>query len=240
MSWSPKNEMKDLPKILLKYQRLVQPVILIISLLIFYQFLLPKFNQVKSLYESNGRSQKERDALQAKIQDLQSLNEYELSEKSKLLLLALPVGKDVAGKMSLVSKITEESGLVVESLKISPGEVATQSGEKKEVDELSFKLTLNGEINQFIDFLKSTGELLPLMEVNDIKIEVSNNVQATINCTLRSYYADLPASLGKVDSPVPKLTAQEETLLEELKKFRSYETEKFEPIPGGKTNPFSF
>lgn len=232
--------MKDLPKILLKYQRLVQPVILIISLLVFYQFLLPKFNQVKGLYESNGKARKQKEALQAKIQDLKSLNEYELSEKSELLLLALPAGKDVAGKMSLVSKITEESGLVVESLKISPGEVATQSAEKKEVDELVFKLVLNGEINQFIDFLENASELVPLMEISDIKIELTNNSQATINCTLRSYYADLPASLGKVDSPVPKLTAQEETLLEELRKYRSYETEKFEPMPGGKANPFTF
>jgi hypothetical protein len=142
--------------------------------------------------------------------------------------------------MGLVSKITEESGLVVESLKISPGEVATQSAEKKEVDELVFKLVLSGEINQLIDFLKSSSELVPLMEITDIKIELTNNSQATINCTLRSYYADLPASLGKIDAAVPKLTVEEETLLEELKKYRSYETEKFEPIPGGKTNPFSF
>jgi Tfp pilus assembly protein PilO len=232
--------MKDLPKILLKYQRLVQPILLIISLLVFYQFLLPKFNQVKGQYEANEKARKQKEALQAKIQDLQSLNEYELSEKSELLLLALPAGKDVAGKMSLVSKITEESGLVVESLKISPGEVATQSAEKKEVDELVFKLTLSGEINQFIDFLENASEFLPLMGVTDINIELANNSQATINCTLKSYYADLPASLGKVDSPVPKLTAQEETLLEELRKYSSYETEIFEPMPGGKANPFTF
>lgn len=227
-------------KLLLKYHNLLLPMILIFSFLIGYQILLPKFNQTKKLYASIQKERERLVRLQTKLQDLETLNEYELSEKSQLLLTALPSQKNPAGMMVLVGDLAEDNGLLVEELKVSPGEIATQSGEKEdEVEEMAFKLNLAGEINQFLNFLKMASESLPLVDLEIKNFDISGQ-SFTTEVTLIGYFSGLPETLGKIDAAVPKLSSQEEELLDQFQKFQTYETETYEPSVGGKTNPFTF
>lgn len=231
--------MKDYRKILLKYHHLFLPVILIISLIIGWTIFLPRFEQVKGIYTSIQKEQERVGKLQTKIRDLETLNEYELGEKSEILLAALPSLKDPAGMISLVGKLVDENGLLIEDLKVSPGEVATESAEIAEVEELIFKLSLSGEISQFLNFLKIASKSLPLVDLQIKNFDISGQ-SFTTDVTLISYYSGLPKTLGKADSPVPKLTSQEEELLSQLREYNLFETETFQPSAGGKPNPFTF
>ena len=231
--------MKNYRKLLFKYHNLVMPMILIISLIIGWVVLLPKFNQVKKIYTNIQKDRERNTKLQAKVHDLETLNEYELSEKSEILLMALPSLKNPAGMIVLVGELAENNGLLVESLNVSPGEVATESAEIAEVEKLVFKLSLAGEISQFLNFLKITGESLPLIDLQIKSFDISGQ-SFTTEVSLIGYYSGLPKTLGKADSAVPKLSNQEEELLEQLRKFNIYEAESFKPGPGGKPNPFTF
>jgi Tfp pilus assembly protein PilO len=231
--------MKNYRKLLFKYYNLVMPMILIISLIIGWVVLLPKFNQVKKIYTTIQKDRERNTKLQAKVHDLETLNEYELSEKSDILLVALPSLKNPAGMIVLVGELAEDNSLLVESLKVSPGEVATESAEIAEVEKLVFKLSLSGEISQFLNFLKATGESLPLIDLQIKSFDISGQ-SFTTEVSLISYYSGLPKTLGKADSAVPKLSNQEEGLLEQLREFNIYEAKSFKPGLGGKPNPFTF
>lgn len=232
--------MKNIQKILIDYRSLFLPILLLVFFVPSWQFLLPKLNQAKDLYAANQQNRQKITKLQAKVDDLKSLNEYELDEKSKVLLSAIPSKKNVVGAMGLIEKIAEENEVVVGSIAVSPGEIATQSGKKSDLEELEFELAIEGEIQKFIDFWKTTSETFPLMNLGTVKIRLVGNRQAEIDCVLKSYYASLPVSIGRIDAPVPKLSTKEESLFKQIQNFRVYETETFEPSPGGKTNPFAF
>jgi len=231
--------MKNYRKLLFKYHNLVVPMILIISLIVGWVVLLPKFNQVKKIYTTIQKDRERNTNLQVKVHDLETLNEYELSEKSEILLVALPSLKNPAGMIVLVGELAEDNGLLVESLKVSPGEVATESAEISEVEKLVFKLSLAGEISQFLNFLKIAGESLPLIDLQIKSFDISGQ-SFTTDVSLIGYFSGLPKTLGKADSAVPKLSNQEEGLLEQLRKFNIYEAKSFKPGPGGKPNPFTF
>ncbi len=235
--------MADLKKILFKYHQLFLPFIFIISLLIFWFFLMPRFNQIKKVYYSNQKERERIRSLQVKISDLETLNEYELTEKSEILLLALPSEKNGVAMMGAVSNLVEENGLVIESISVSPGEIATgsaeESAEESAMDFLPFRLTITGEITQFLNFLEAASQTLPLMDVEMRNFDITGE-QSTSDCLIKFYYTGLPTTLGKIETPVPKLSSQEELFLDELQKFNAYQLEPFEPSVGGRANPFTF
>ncbi len=224
---------------LIKYHHLFLPLVLVVSLVIGWTIFLPRFEQIKETYDSLQRERKRVSQLQAKIQDLETLNEYELSEKSERLLTALPSLKNPVGMMTMVDQLAEENSLLVEELRVSPGEVATEAAEITEEEELVFKLTMSGSISQFLNFLKVANQSLPLVTLQIKNFDISGQSFST-DVTLVGYYSGLPKTLGKAEAPVPKLTPEEEKLLNQLREYHLYETETFESLPGGKPNPFTF
>lgn len=231
--------MKDYKKSLIKYHHLFLPAVLVVSLVIGWTFFLPRFEQIKGIYDSLQKERERVSKLQTKIQDLETLNEYELSEKSEMLLTALPSRKNPVGMMTMIDQLAEENSLLVEELKVSPGEVATEAAEMTEMEELVFKLTVSGDINQFLNFLKVANQSLPLVNLQIKNFDISGQSFST-DVTLVGYYSSLPKTLGKTEAAVPKLTPEEEGLLDQLRKYNLYETETFESLPGGKHNPFTF
>jgi Tfp pilus assembly protein PilO len=231
--------MKDYRKNLIKYHHLFLPAVLVVSLVIGWTFFLPRFEQIKGIYDSLQKGRARVSQLQTKIQDLETLNEYELSGKSEMLLTALPSQKNPVGMMTMVDQLAEENGLLVEELKVSPGEVATEAAEITEAGELVFKLTMSGDISQFLNFLKVANQSLPLVTIQIKNFDISGQSFST-DVTLIGYYSGLPKTLGKAEAPVPKLTSEEEELLNQLRGYHLYQTETFEPQPGGKPNPFTY
>lgn len=201
---------------------------------------MPRFNQARDLYEDIQKDKQKIASLEAKVSELKTLNEFELSEKSEVLLSAIPSEKNVAGAMISIEKTAEENGVQIRSISVSPGEIATQSAKKITLEEMGFEMKIKGDIERFIAYLKAVSETLPLINVQNIKIGLVDNRQAEVSCVLIGYYAGLPVSLGRIDAPVAKLSAKDVTLLEQIRQFRVYEAETFEPSPGGKTNPFTY
>jgi Tfp pilus assembly protein PilO len=231
--------MRNYKKTLIRYHHLFLPAVLVVSLVIGWTFFLPRFEQIKGIYDSLQKERESVSKLQAKIQDLETLNEFELSEKSERLLTALPSLKNPVGMMMMVDQLAEENSLLVEELKVSPGEVATEAAEIAEVGELVFKLTLSGSISQFLNFLKVANQSLPLVNLQIKNFDISGQNFST-DVTLVGYYSGLPKTLGKTEAPVPKLTSEEERFLNQLREYHLYQTETFEPLPGGKPNPFTY
>lgn len=197
-------------------------------------FVVPQFNQAMENKKSLDLENEKLVKMKNKLNDLNSLNEFELGQRTRITLKALPNTKNPFEVLSILTKMAEENGLAVNSFNIKPGPmVVTEQG------SLIYKLTLLGGVMAIKDFLKELESVLPLMSHSgktNIEIGVE---QATINLSAESYFQPLPKTLGSSDTAVEKLSSDEEKYLTTLSGYKTF-PEEIVPPPSGKANPFSF
>lgn len=230
---------------LMKYSKLIAPLGGLILILLTWQVLLPRINAISDARRILANEKIRLSKLQAKLQDLQSLNEYELTQRSDLALKLLPQQKDVVLAMGTISKLAAENGILVESLQVSPGEIsATPSAVPETVttiekfDKLAFKVSAFGTLDQLKEFWSSSERTFPLMQIKNLKISFEGGA-ASADFVIEAYFLSLPTKLGPAESLLPKLTSEEENFLKSLVGYKSYPTATF-PQVSGRANPFSF
>lgn len=209
-------------------------ILLVAGLSIFtWVFIWPKASQVLMARKNLDQETVRLERLRVKVSDLKSLNEFELSQRAELVLKAVPAGKKFLEVLVNFNKLANNQGVVVESFRVLPGELAaTQSG------KLTFTVSLLGSQEGVKNFLAEAEKSLPLVDIKKVKITTEKDVfQAELN--FENYFFSLPATLGKLDSTLPKLTADEEKVLGKLSGFTSFPAEVLPP-PMGKPNPFTF
>lgn len=191
-------------------------------------FVLPK---VREIFEIKGRLEEEQEKLSSlteKVAFLVGLDEYELGEKVVVAEEALPSKKAIAEILVALSSLSSETEVSFGGLEISPGKLVP---EKFEV--LAFKLTLEGPRPNIQNFFGRVNQVLPIMKVISFGIQEE---KATVE--IESYSSSLPKSLGKIDTPLPEITKEEEKIYQKIAQFESFE-KKLPSIPTGKENPFS-
>ncbi|MFZ5366311.1 MAG: type 4a pilus biogenesis protein PilO [Patescibacteria group bacterium] len=225
-------------EILFKYERILFVLMGVFLVFLSWFFIIPKTREVFEAKTALSQEKNRLSKLGAKLQDLESLNEFELSERTNLSLKAIPDKKNVIGVMTSLRTQAAEEGLTIESLSVSPGELVSTGSAKASLGKLDFKLEIQGSLEKVLGFFKKIQESLPLVSLKKVKIEFSGE-NATVELTLESYFLPLPQTLGVIDSPVPKLTSDEEKILTQISKFSYLPPVSFPPGTG-RTNPFSF
>lgn len=228
----------NLTEILSKYERILFVLIGVFLVFLSWFFIIPKTKQVFEAKNAFSQEKNRLKQLQTKLADLESLNEFELQERTNLSLKAIPDKKNVIGVMSSLRTQAAEGGLAIESLSVSPGELAATGSAKASLGKLDFKLEIKGSLEKILDLFGKIQESLPLVSLKQVKIGLSAD-NATVELTLESYFLPLPQTLGTIDSPVPKLTSDEEKVLTQISKFSYLPAASFPPGTG-RANPFSF
>jgi len=234
-------------KILLKKWRLfILPLLtIILSIGLIVTVILPRFTISLSLLDKIEERKNFLSGLTAKENDLNGLDENSLKEKVDFSLSALPEEKNFLKIVSTINKLARDSQVYIESLEVSPGEVATETAQLKapEVDRLTFQVKVTGEQSNVENFLFEIEESLPIFVIRTVKINNSNrNSQAQL--ILENFFTKYPLSLGKVSAPLAKLSKEDDKLFETLKKMKSYPVESLDITGGGfesanKVDPFS-
>lgn len=225
-------------EILLKYERIIFVFIGIFLVFLSWSFIIPKTNQVFEAKNSLAKEKSRLTKLQAKLADLESLNEFELSERTNLALKAVPDKKNVIGVMSSLRTQAAEKGLMIENLSVSPGELMSTVSATPGPGKLDFKIEIQGPLETILDFFTKMQESLPLVSLRQVKIELVGG-NAAVSLTLESYFLPLPQTLGAIDLPVLKLTPDEEKVLNQISGFSFLPPASFTPSVG-RVNPFSF
>ncbi len=226
---------------------------ILVAVIVFFlsaYFLLPKIGQIKQINKDIA-DQKERIAkLSSKLADLQSLSEADLYNHSSLLLEALPPQKDFYKMMTITKQIFTESSATLKSFTFSPGKISSDSArlsqDSSTANQLSMKILFVTSYESFSKLLDGFTKSLPLMEVDSINFSTIlatqsgslPDLEGTIS--VKSYFSALPKMLGQVDSPLPKISNQGKSLIEELTSYNQYKAEEAgigEAIVG-KENPF--
>lgn len=181
--------------------------------------------------------------LEVKAQDLATIDEEEVKRKLAIALTAFPEDKDYTEIIGLMQILVSKYGFVLDSLQI--GTVATEK--LGAANGFVIELQLQGSKVEFGELLATLEDTSRVMKIQRVERSSNAGAESVIkgNVTLNIYYAPLPANLGAIDTPVTKLTPEDDTLIENLENDRkelyagfSSENQDTSLVPKGKANPF--
>ncbi|PIU03589.1 hypothetical protein COT44_02210 [Candidatus Shapirobacteria bacterium CG08_land_8_20_14_0_20_39_18] len=228
--------MKNLKELVLKSKQLTTFLIGLIVILFSYKLVLPKLTTALEIYRQIGVERTRLAILKTKTIDLQNLNEKELQDNNNLALKAVPPQKNVINVISSLDNLANQNGVLIDNLTISSGgkesTVSTQG-----LNHYEFSLQVIAGIDQINTLMDKIKTSLPILTVKGLTVD---NIQQQTDLNIQTYYLNFPQTIGAVDTPVQKLTKDEE---DSLKKLASYtaisELNIGSETGGGKINPFS-
>ena len=187
----------------------------------------------------------ELESLSNKVSLLSKLDRAVLESRVQTLDRALPPRKDVLLYLSSVDGLSSELGLTFGGLSLVPGDLteATGSAIKKQakipgLQSLETEIKLRGSKENVYSFLRSIEDVLPLMQIKDIKVSVLGEDQYSLTLTLGMLWAE-PIT-ADIKSQITLFGAEEEKYFAQLSGYRQFEPETpSQSSPVGKADLFS-
>jgi len=186
--------------------------------------------------------------LEKKLAALEALNEEELNDKVAKAEIALPSGKGLAPLIEGIKKLSSESSLVLSSIKLKPGKIATISAEPAERQtqnnsrsqtsgrtvqlpnsrfDLVFQVELAGKFSDFQKFLDLVEKAKRILLVVDFSASQSATGTNTFAVIMNAPFRSLPRNFEDVAAEeLPLETEEGRNLLETLEQdFTEYTRE---------------
>ncbi len=191
-------------------------------------FVLPKLKIIVEIKQSMKNDKEKLSRLTDKVNLLEGLDEYELGRRVAVSEAALPSKKAVAKLLTATSFLAEETGASLVDFNISPGEVLPEKSEA-----VTFEATFKGPRDEIEKVLRRANLVAPVIRVLSFNFEASRTI-----LEMMIYFSPLPKTLGRVDTPLPKISKEEEKIYEKIAQLESFE-KRLPPVATGKDNLFS-
>ncbi|MFH2085841.1 MAG: hypothetical protein ABII21_03610 [bacterium] len=219
--------------------------ILLVVVILVFSAVIPIYQNVGMLTSKIKVKSKELEGLTTKVSILSKLDANVLAERVQVLDNAIPPKKDILMYLATIQGLSQELGLTFGGLSLSPGELSEASGSatKKvttpKLQRLETELKMSGGHDSVYTFLKTIEGVLPLMEINDIKVSVLSEDQFALTLTLSMLWAE-PATID-VKGPVTLFGADEEKYFSQLAGYRRFKpiTSSIPVSEGGKADLFA-
>lgn len=230
---------EQLKKYYQQYRLIIFPVVTAgASLILIALVIFPQLSKFLSNNEAYTSLQKQNEFLEVKADELENVNSGDLKQKLDISLAALPAGRDLTETMALLQSIVAQSGFLLNSLEFG------SSAAGKGTTGYTVNLDVTGSKANLSNLLNSIESSYRPMKVNNVDVALSrtdDNVNSTISINV--FYAPIPNSVGKIDAPVPKLSATEQELIDKLSQETSLASsvDQSAPVnisPTGKADPF--
>jgi Tfp pilus assembly protein PilO len=204
------------------------------SMILIIFTILPQVNSFIKSQETLQVSEEKLRLLEAKAAELDGLNGQDINKKLDTVLGSLPSDKDFPSLMGQIQNLALSAGLTLSS--ISLGQLQSANG----VSGFIVKVEVIGPSSSLKNFLSSVEKAHRAMKVSGIEISSSKDsgaVDALV--TIDVFYSPIPTTLGALDQPLPKLSANDEKIISNLSKASTAGVSAT-PIlvPRGKANPF--
>ena len=203
---------------------------------------LPSSGQIFSLQQQYRDDQKTLLALRKKAATLDQVHTLPVYRDAAHINQVMPSKKPVFEMLAGLNEAGSQAQLALTDIELSPGLVATESAQTKpasargrpaakkkrtDVDTFTIKLTVRGSLDQINRFLELINQVAPLTNVTQTelnlggksvlaKLGIKTDFEADI--VLETYFFTQPI-LSTVDSPLPEVSGQEETVITELNNF---------------------
>lgn len=207
--------------------------------------ILPMYKNASKLLKQIKTKSSELETLTSKVTVLSQLDGNVLKDRVVVLDKALPPKKDILQYLASIDGLSRELGLSFGGLNLAPGEIteASGSGEKKSVknsglQSLETELKMKGSEDSVYAFLRKIEEVLPLMQIRDIKVTILPDKQFSLSLTLGMLWAE-PAT-ADVKSQVTLFGEAEEKYFAQLSQYRAFDPVVISAVGGtGKADLFT-
>lgn len=189
--------------------------------------LIPKVQSVLQLRDELEADKASLTKLTAKVNQLKEWDETKLQELFTITETALPSNKPLFEVMALLQQLAADSGIIISDYDLSPGSLATPSGESKQATErvaLSTSLTVRGSYEQVNQFLDEIQKSMPLITVTSIGFSETNN-EMIARLDVEIYYQPLVSGKkSNPEAPLPQFSKESEEILQTLATYKTTQT----------------
>ena len=198
---------------------------LVILIFLFVNLVQKGYSQIIQKYQVLKDLQRNEKTLEQKISQLREIPQSVI-DNSELSLIALPEKNPSTLALSQIKGLIADKSIVLLKFNTSK-EVSSNSSDQSKV-----KLRINadfGDLPLLIDYLKAIKKVLPLLIIDEIKIENGEN-KKEFNLSILVYYSSLPKTLSKISEPVKQFTQSEIRLLEQLSEYTAPKFVVIQPV----------
>lgn len=220
-----------------KYQLIIFPILVAISSIILIVLMIyPQITRLLTNEQSLREIRHNLQFLEVKAQDLESLDEVDLTTRVSVSLAALPADKDFVQAVGAIQQLVQRSGFELISLQLG------SSKESSGVLGFAIKIEISGPKITLGQLLTSIETSQRVMKVSSIEVTATRSgdlINASL--TIDVFYSPVPSTIGAINAPLPKLTSEEEELIITLSSAipsAPAPPTTFVPQPRGKANPF--
>ncbi|MDP2671393.1 MAG: type 4a pilus biogenesis protein PilO [bacterium] len=211
--------------------------------------IFPQLTKIKDQSDAIRQKDQRLTRINEKLSFLAQLknNEAALVESLNNVELALPSGKGLAPLIEGLKKLAGNSNMVLSSVTLRPGKVATASAKLASAQESS-KLTLNvqlsGEIAGFEKFLTLLERAKRIVLVESFAANSNPDGESTFSLSLNAPFREVQnqaTSEDQVAEDIPSLSSEEQDLYNKLQSdfvLYSGEVSACENCTGKVKNPF--
>ena len=203
------------------------------AVLLVFVAIVPIYQNASTILGKITKKSAELEALNTKVTILTQLDPVILQERVSTLDKALPPKKDVLLYLTSVDGLSRELGLTFGGLSLAPGDIseATESAKKPTsktnkalggLRGLETEIRINGNKDSIYTFLRTIEEVLPLMQIKDVKVTISPGDQYSLALTLNMLWAE-PATLD-VKSKITLFGEAEDKYFQQLSQYRKFES----------------
>ncbi len=244
--------MRFIKRLYRRYQSFVSSgVLLSISVVVVLFGIIPVGGKINELWSQITDLRASINVLSDKANLLDSLGEQTLSKQFFDLISAVPTNKSIQSIFLTTEVLLSQSGLTVTNMSIqAPGSIASGSASAQTSDEkaiqgskLTFSLTGKGTYDQVKTMLRTVHSIRRLVNVTRLDLGLDKSASVSMQLTIDTYYKPLSGVIPTIDSPLPKITSEDDALLAKISSFPWLS----QPVanvsarinPQGKADPFS-
>lgn len=230
---------EELLKFYTKFRIYIFPFVVVLSCLILFVFVIyPQSQKLILNQKMNYDLASKHKFLEAKAATLENIDEADLAKKLTITLSSYPTERDFGNIVGILKNTANENGFSVSGLIVNP----IPTDESVSVQKYSVRMEALGS-RHLLSPLATAIESQPrIMKVGTMN--VSKSVQGdsvSVLMDIEVLYGSPPQNFGGPDSPLPKLSTEDEEILTTLASFRGPTQPSAPPPPAGpkgKSNPF--
>jgi hypothetical protein len=208
--------------------------------------------QIENIFKLRSQVVKQRERLKQlteKASLLESTSKDELTKKVKKTEEVFPSEKPAIQVINTISYLSQQAEVVFSGVELSPGMLSTPSAKAKKekiskLPSIQAGFTVDGSKENVFKFFDSLEKATPIMRIEGLSLSLTEApdlidiMSGAIEVSV--FYKQPPQSIGKVDSPLTLLTAEETAALTTIEGFVSLP--QFAPNTQdlGKENLFEF
>jgi len=213
-------------------------VVLLVSLILFFQIIIPQLQNWFSLRNEISATQNRITTIKNNISQMNNIDKAVLNNQVTVAMDALPTERDFGPIINALSDATIQSGVSLDDFNFQIGDTSSSaSGKltnkpKEELSIVTLSVIVVGNASQVGSFIKEIGQKLPL---SDLELVEGDSVSTTIK--IHFYQKELPRIVFRDDEPLPKLSTKQLELINTLSQWQvvsseeSFETSSGSGIP---------